>query len=67
MFHSSMGMAKELIVSADISNLNVEPVNQNIDISISSVEGIQLSDTLKSGVNTIAVHFKDQIVHENFF
>ena len=65
-FHSSMGMVKELIVSADGVNVNTEPVNQNVDISLSSTDGIQFSDTLKSGINVIAVHFKDQIVHENF-
>ena len=65
-FHSTMGMTKELIVSADGVNNNVEPANQDLDISLSSKEGIQFSDTLKSGKNLIAVHFKDQIVHEHF-
>ncbi len=63
-FHTSMGMAKELIVLEEDSGLN--PPAVPVEISISSEEGISWSGTPVSGKNTFSVTYKDQIVHENF-
>ena len=63
-FHSAMGMTKELIVS-DIDSGNTE-LRADIQIDISSTEGIVLNDTISSGKHIFSVHYKDQIVHENF-
>ena len=63
-FHSAMGMTTELIVS-DIDSGNTE-LRADIQIDISSTEGIVLNDTISSGKHIFSVHYKDQIVHENF-
>ncbi len=63
-FHTSMGMVKELIVS-DIASGNTELI-ADINIDISSTEGIVFNDSITSGEHTFSVFFKDQIVHENF-
>ena len=63
-FHSSMGMVKELIVTDSSSNnLQLAP---NVKITISSTDGIVYNDVIKKGKQIFAVHFKDQIAHENF-
>jgi len=63
-FHTSMGMSKELIVSDGISD-TTEPM-ADIKIDISSTEGIVFHDSISSGRHTFSVFYKDQIVHENF-
>lgn len=63
-FHTSMGMTKDLVVSA--ANSGNEALKADIDISISSSDGIEFNDTIPSGKKTFSVFFKDQIVHENF-
>ena len=63
-FHTTMGMTKELIVKEESSN-NL-PLTPNINVSISSVEGIVIKDVISKGEQIFAVNFKDQIVHENF-
>ncbi len=63
-FHTSMGMAKVLIVS-DINSGNSEP-NADIKINISSTEGIIFNDSINKGKHVISVFYKDQIAHENF-
>lgn len=63
-FHTSMGMVKELIVS-DIASGNTE-LKADINIDISSSDGIIFNDSITSGKHTFSVFFKDQIVHENF-
>ena len=63
-FHSYMGMVKELIVTNE--NSGFTPPEALINMSISSTEGIVYNDTIKKGEQTFAVHFKDQIGHENF-
>lgn len=37
-----------------------------MNITISSTEGIQYEGEISKGENTFAVHYKDQMVHENF-
>ncbi|MBJ6369775.1 hypothetical protein [Snuella sedimenti] len=63
-FHSSMGMAKAIIVNDDDSGNT--PPSANVHITISSTEGITFNEEIKKGENTFSVYFKDQIVHENF-
>ena len=63
-FHTSMGMAKELIVTEEDSG-NVPP-KANINISISSVDGINYQGSIMKGEQTFSVLYKDQISHENF-
>ena len=63
-WHTSMGMAKEVIVSETNSG-NVEP-KADIEITISSTDGITFNDTISKGQHCFSVFYKDQIVHENF-
>ena len=63
-FHTSMGMAKEIVVS-DIDSGNQEP-KADVAIEISSTEGIVFNDSISAGNHTFSVHYKDQIVHEHF-
>jgi hypothetical protein len=63
-FHTSMGMTKELIVSEDISEIT--QLTADIKIDISSTDGIVYNDSISSGRHTFSVFYKDQIVHENF-
>lgn len=63
-FHSSMGMAKALIVS-DLDSKNKE-LTADIAIDISSTAGIEFNNSITSGTHIFSVSFKDQIVYENF-
>ena len=64
MFHTSIGMVKELIVSDKDSGNS--PPKVEIAITISSTEGINYEGTIAQGDQTFSVYYKDQIVHENF-
>lgn len=63
-FHASMGMIEDLVVSEEPSSYP-EP-EADVDIVISSTEGIVFNDSIPAGTHTFSVYFKDQIVHENF-
>ncbi|GAA3576213.1 hypothetical protein [Snuella lapsa] len=63
-FHSSMGMAKAIFAN-DSDSGNIPP-ETNVEITISSTEGINYGNEIKKGKNTFSVYFKDQVVHENF-
>ena len=63
-FHSSMGMIKELFV-VEKENTNKAP-NANMEINLSSEDGITYEGVLLSGNNVIMVNYMDQTVHENF-
>lgn len=63
-FHTSMGMVKAIIVT-DKDSGNLSP-KETINITISSKEGIVHDKPIAKGKQIFAVHFKDQIVHENF-
>ncbi|WP_420399571.1 hypothetical protein [Flagellimonas sp.] len=63
-FHTSMGMTKDLVVSEQKSG-NQE-LKANINLSVSSATGIFTKDSIVGGLQTFSVHFVDQIVHENF-
>ena len=64
MFHTSMGMTKDLVVSEKDSGNKA--LNPDITVSISSTEGIIFNDSISKGKHTFSVYFKDQITHENF-
>ncbi|NNE32669.1 MAG: hypothetical protein HKN40_09890 [Winogradskyella sp.] len=64
MFHTSMGMTKDLVVS-DTDSGN-EALEADIAMTISSTEGIVLNDSISSGKHVFSVYFKDQIAHEHF-
>lgn len=63
-FHTSMGMAKVLIVSVTNSG-NPEP-KADIKVEISSTDGIVFNDSISKGKHCFSVYYKDQIAHENF-
>ncbi len=63
-FHTSMGMTKDLVVS-EINSGN-KRIRADIHIEISSTEGIVFNDSIRSGKHIFSVKFKDQIAHENF-
>lgn len=63
-WHTSMGMAKEVIVSETNSG-NAEPTTDT-EITISSTDGITFNDTISKGQHCFSVFYKDQIAHENF-
>jgi len=69
-FHSynpdptAYGMVHQLTVTAPASAAP-EP-EAAVTLTLSSTGGIEMSGTPVAGKQTVAVHFKDQIVHENF-
>ena len=63
-FHSAMGMVKELIVTDD--TVDHTPPTSDVKITISSKDGIVYNESIKKGKQTFEVYFKDQIAHENF-
>ena len=63
-FHTSMGMAKELIVRDEDSGLS--PPQASVKVSISGEGGITWSGAPASGKNVFSVTYTDQMVHENF-
>jgi len=64
MFHTLMGMAKEIWVTDEDSGN--KPPSANININISSKERITYEGEITNGKQTFAVNYKDQIVHEHF-
>ena len=63
-FHTSMGMTKDIVVTkTDSGN---KALISDIDIKISSADGIVFNDSISSGKHTFSVYYKDQIVHESF-
>ncbi|MGD8320193.1 MAG: hypothetical protein PVJ02_07060 [Gemmatimonadota bacterium] len=69
-FHSykpdstAYGMVHQLTVTAPASSAT-EP-QASTDLTLSSARGIEMSGTPVAGPQTVAVHFEDQTVHENF-
>jgi len=63
-FHTSMGMAKGIVVS-DTDSKNSEPAADE-KIEISSTEGIIFNDNIGKGKHCFSVFYKDQVPHENF-
>jgi hypothetical protein len=63
-FHTSMGMKKDLVVSS--SDSGVKEPEESVMIELSEAECIVLKDSVRAGENTFSVFYKDQKVHENF-
>ena len=63
-FHTSMGMAKELIVTEDPSG--VTPPEDYMDVRIDRQAGISWNGQPKAGKNTFRVTFASQSPHEHF-
>jgi len=63
-FHTSMGMAKELIVSEQTSG--IMPPEYDMQIDIRGQSGISWNGTPKAGKTLFRVEYVDQMVHENF-
>ncbi|NNM21998.1 MAG: hypothetical protein HKO54_00475 [Flavobacteriaceae bacterium] len=63
-FHTSMGMTKDIIVIEEDSGN--EPLQADVEIKISSTNGIIFNDSISSGKHIFSVLYEDQIVHENF-
>ena len=64
MFHTSMGMTKDIVVTTTDSGNKA--LISDIDITISSTDGIVFNDSITSGKHIFSVYYKDQTVHENF-
>jgi hypothetical protein len=64
MFHTNMGMIKQLVVAEEKSGM--EEPEADVAISISSESGIEFEPPVRAGEYTFSVLFKDQITHENF-
>jgi len=63
-FHTSMGMTKDIVVS-DADSGHPEPT-ADIQIEISGTDGIVIRDSIGQGSKTFSVFYKDQKAHENF-
>lgn len=63
-FHTSMGMAKSIIIKNEDSG-NSPPI-ADIEITISKNEGITYTGNLTKGEHIFSVHFIDQGSHEHF-
>ncbi len=63
-FHTSMGMTKDIVVSETDSG-NPEPT-ADIRIEISGTDGIVIKDSIGAGPKTFSVFYKDQKAHEHF-
>ncbi len=61
---SAYGMVHELTVTRTPSGAE-EPV-ATARITLSSERGIEVNGELTAGEQTVAVHFEDQVIHENF-
>lgn len=64
MFHTNMGMFKELIVSEQVSPM--EEPTADISIDLSSENGIVFDPPRKAGTYVFSVHFTDQKKYEHF-
>ncbi len=62
-FHSADGMARQLIVTGELSNA-LEPT-ATLTLSLSA-NGIVMQESPAAGMHTVKVEFVDQMVHENF-
>jgi hypothetical protein len=63
-FHTLMGMIKEITVTD--SDSDNPQLTSDVNITISSTEGIVYKDPINKGKQTFSVFYKDQVMHENF-
>lgn len=62
-FHSYLGML-EMITVTEETNGAQEP-EADLEITLSSTRGIEISDNVTPGPHTVAIHFEDQKVYEH--
>ena len=63
-FHTSMGMVKDIWVTKEDSGQ--KPPEADVNIRISSKNGITYQGNIGKGEQTFSVYYEDQMVHENF-
>ena len=63
-FHTSMGMAKPIIVTQEDSG-NTSP-EATVNITVSNEEGITYDNPITKGMQVFSVFYKEQKQHENF-
>ena len=63
-FHTSMGMAKPIVVTEEDSGNS--PPKATVNITLSGEEGISYDKPITSGKQVFSVYVKDQKPHENF-
>ncbi|MCX7551855.1 hypothetical protein [Xanthomarina sp. F2636L] len=63
-FHTSMGMAKPIIVINEDSGNS--PPEETVNITLSGEEGITYDKPITNGKHVFSVYVKDQKQHENF-
>lgn len=63
-FHTSMGMAKPIIVTQEDSGNT--PPEATVNITVSNEEGITYDNPITKGMQVFSVFYKEQKHHENF-
>lgn len=63
-FHSTQGMIEGLVVTNETSD--VDPPDPNVDMTLSSTNGIEVEGNLTAGENIVGVVYEDQKVQEHF-
>lgn len=63
-FHTTMGMIHELVVTGEDSGNS--PPDSDVNIVISTEDGIAIEGVVNQGKQIFSVHFKNQTTHENF-
>lgn len=63
-FHTSMGMAKPIIVTQEDSGNT--PPEATVNITVSNEEGITYDNPITKGMQVFSVFYKEQKQHENF-
>ncbi|MCX2743859.1 hypothetical protein OO013_08280 [Mangrovivirga sp. M17] len=63
LFHSYTGMLETLVVSS--SYADVKEPKPSIDVTVSSIDGIQHPETIRPGKHTVAIHYLDQTTYSN--
>ena len=64
MFHTSMGMVKDIVVAEESSGK--EEPTADVSINVSGESRLKINNTITTGEHTFAVTFDDQKTHENF-
>ncbi|WP_073059190.1 hypothetical protein [Fodinibius roseus] len=63
-FHSTEGMIKGLEVTEEISD--IDPPDPNVEMTLSSTNGIEVDGNLTAGENIVSVIYDDQKAQEHF-
>lgn len=63
-FHSYLGMVEQLVVTEEVSRAR-EP-KATLEMTLSTKEGIEVSDEVRPGMHTVAAYFEDQTAYSHF-